>query len=206
MATNYFDSRQLEAAKQCYLRQLSWPGVPGEHVNGLFGMARYHKARKEWAKVTEYCQEGLALIPEAKRLFSIGRLKERFLLLLAEAAEEQGDMERAREIDVIVKRFFTERHLFTELVAYFRRDALVLLAEGDAEGAAYKLTHVPATYASEFDLVGINLLELYSLEPQIAACKVLADALVQTGTAGNVSYARRIRADMEETEAILEGF
>jgi hypothetical protein len=54
-------------------------------------------------------------------------MEERFLLLLAEAAEEQGDMKRAREIDVITKSFWTPRNLFSELVAYFRRDALVLL-------------------------------------------------------------------------------
>ena len=76
----------------------------------------------------------------------------------------------------------------------------MLLAEGDAEGAAHKLRHVPLTYARKFDLVGINLLELHSLTPQMAACKVLADALAQTGIAAHVSYAGQIRADVEETD------
>ena len=173
LATTYFDSRQLEAAKQCYLRLLSWPGVslPGELVNGLSGMACYHKERREGVKVTEYAQEGLAVIPEAKKHFPIGRLEERFLLLLAEAAEELGGMELAREIDVIAKKFWTPKNLFSELVACYRRDAVVLLAEGKVQEAAHTLRCAPQTYASEFDLVGI-VSKLTSLEPQMAACKV----------------------------------
>lgn len=140
----YFASRQLEAAKQCSLRLLSWPHASAvEHFNGVLGMAKYHKERKEWARVTEYGQEALALLPEAKKLSSIDGMEERSLLLLAEAAEEQGDMEQARALDKLAKKFWSPKLLFPGLVACYRRGALALLVAGDVHKAIHVLRHVP---------------------------------------------------------------
>ena len=44
------------------------------------------------------------------------------------------------------------------------------------------------------------------LKPVVAPLKVLADALVQTGTAANVLEAGRIRAEVQETEAIVVAY
>ena len=53
---------------------------------------------------------------------------------------------------------------------------------------------------------GINLLQLNMLRAAMAACKVLVDTYVQTGIADHICQAERIRADVEETEAILAGY
>ena len=54
----YLDSHQTEAAKRCYLRILNWPRVTkADRLGALQGMARYHKERKEWAKMVTCCQE-----------------------------------------------------------------------------------------------------------------------------------------------------
>lgn len=55
---------------------------------------------KDWPTVIKYCKEALLLIPEAKEgLAAMGRCEERLLLLLADAAEAQGDMGLARRYD-----------------------------------------------------------------------------------------------------------
>ena len=53
---------------------------------------------------------------------------------------------------------------------------------------------------------GINQNELTKLKPVMAALKVLATAMLQTGKAEFVSKAGKIQADVEETGAILAGY
>ena len=53
---------------------------------------------------------------------------------------------------------------------------------------------------------GINMMELHGLKPLMAALKVLARAQLQTKIALLVDQAMRIKADVEETEAILAGY
>ena len=63
----YLVTHQLEAAKRCFLRILAWPCLTAaERVRALEGMARYHKDRQEWVTMTEWCEEALLLVPEAK--------------------------------------------------------------------------------------------------------------------------------------------
>lgn len=67
----------------------------------LRGMATYHTERKELSKAIECCEEGLMLLPDSEGGMELG---ERPLLLLANAAEKQGDMRRARECDDKAKK------------------------------------------------------------------------------------------------------
>ena len=131
MGAIYFSLHQLEPAKRCFLKVIAWPGVTaGSRVMALHCMAQCHKERKAWAELTECCEEALALLPE----IGVGNLKdhmkERFLILLADAAEGLGDMTRAQEYDEQAKRFWIESDKTTALpepVACARREAVVLL-------------------------------------------------------------------------------
>ena len=54
----YLASHQLDSAKQCFLRRLTWTRQsPGDRVEGLHCMGRYHQMRKEWDNMTEYCEQ-----------------------------------------------------------------------------------------------------------------------------------------------------
>jgi hypothetical protein len=77
------------------------------------------------------------------------------------------------------------------------------MAAGKPQNAVRILADVPKGYGKMLQYSGIPLMELDRLNPHMAALNVLADALVQTGDA---SYAGRIRADVEETEAILAAY
>lgn len=98
VANVFLDSHQLEEVRRCYMRLLDWPRklAPAAHVNALHGMARYHKERKEWVEVIEFGEEALRFIPDAKKQIHV---EEMLLIVLADAAEGQGDMPRAREYD-----------------------------------------------------------------------------------------------------------
>jgi hypothetical protein len=93
-------SHQLEPAKCCFQRILNWPCLldPLSCMDGLFGMAQYHQARKEWVNVIQYSQRGLSLLSGFKE-YGTSLIEPRLLLLLAAAAEAQGDMSRARGYD-----------------------------------------------------------------------------------------------------------
>jgi len=55
-------------------------------------------------------------------------------------------------------------------------------------------------------LSGISFAEMDALEPLLAALKVLAAALVDTGNLDDIFDRERVRADVQETEAILSGY
>jgi tetratricopeptide (TPR) repeat protein len=94
----YLNSQQLESAKRCFLRVLDLPHQRARDRGGaLQGLALYHKERKDWPAVIECCKQAFLLFPEAEEeLRRMGRFEERLLLLLADAAEAQGDMGLAR--------------------------------------------------------------------------------------------------------------
>ena len=92
------DVHQLESAKRCFLRILSWPRLspPVNCVDALRGMARYHKVRMDWVSVSKCSKEAITLLRETSQL---DRMEPEFLGLLADAAEGQGNMQLAREYD-----------------------------------------------------------------------------------------------------------
>ena len=95
-------------------------------------------------------------------------------------------------------------HHLPDLVASYRRDALKLRKAGRPQEAIRILAHLPMIFGEELEY-GINFSRIDPLETQLAALKVLADASVQTGDLMNTCRANLIRADVDETEAILAG-
>jgi len=174
-------------------------------------MATYHQERKMWVQMIECCEEALTLIPDAKKEsngeFKMSMRAVSLLIFLAHAAEGQGSMRRAREYDDKAKRLSSEigNSLCGRFVGCARRETVVLLAAGRPHEAAQMLALHLLEYANLLDPSGINLMQLYLFKPVMAALKVLVDALVQIGDADAMSGAVRIRADVEETEAILAG-
>lgn len=90
----YLGAHQLESAKQCYIKVLAWPGISVvERMYAHFGLARYHKERKDWVSLIKSCEEALTLRRQVTG--HIGQTEEKLLLMLADAAEAQGDLKRA---------------------------------------------------------------------------------------------------------------
>ena len=98
-------------------------------MSALHGLARYYKERKD-------CKEALPLFPEAEEGLSVvGCFEERLLLLLADAAEAQGDMGLARRYDEKAKCLRSGSRVkgkFPGFVACDRREAMELLVAGRA--------------------------------------------------------------------------
>jgi hypothetical protein len=176
-------------------------------VSALQGLADYYKECKDWPAVIECCEQAFLLFPEAEEeLAAIGRCQKRLLLLLADAAEAQGDMELARGYDEKAKKVPTRRTSeFPGFMACDRREAMQLLAVGRPEEAARTLLRASISFRT-LSFRGINFTNLCFLRPVMAALKVLIDALIQTGYAEHISDAELTRADVEETEAILAGY
>ena len=129
----YLNSQQLESAKRCFLRLLDLPHQRARDRGGaLQGLARYHKERKDWPAVIECCKQAFLLFSEAKEgLAAIGRFEERLLLLLADAAEAQGDMRLAQRYGKKAKKvpsYLTST--FPGFLDCDRREAMQLLAVG----------------------------------------------------------------------------
>jgi len=103
MGRTYLAMQQLEDAKQCFLRLLAWPGPvnsAGDRVEVLFiGMAAYHRMRKDWIKLRECCEEALVILPHVDDGRLSDQTEEKLLIMLADAAEGEGDMRRAHEYD-----------------------------------------------------------------------------------------------------------
>jgi len=111
-----------------------------------------------------------------------GNAERRIFLLLADAAEGQGNLMLAHEYDQKAKKIWLENDIYcAELEASNRRTATELLAKGRTHEAVQLLEHVPFAYVEMLRNVGINLTELRLLKPIMAALKVLAAAMVQTG-------------------------
>jgi len=55
----HMDAHQLESAKRCFLRILSWPRLspPLNRMDALRGTARYRKVRKDWVNVSKYSKK-----------------------------------------------------------------------------------------------------------------------------------------------------
>ena len=113
-------SNQSETAKQCYLSLLGQPRLNAiERINVLQGLAIYHKERKEWVNVSKCCEEALTLLPKAKDGISNGLIEEiRLLLLLADAAEGDGNMRRARYYDKTAKRVWSAKGMENPLADF----------------------------------------------------------------------------------------
>jgi hypothetical protein len=173
-------------------------------------MAHYHKDRKEWKQMMQYCEQALTIIPKADENVAPNQIEERMLILLGDAAEGLGDMKRAQECDYKARKIFLasgSTKPFTDLVSCDRREAIRLLAAGKPLEAAHALLCAPKMYAQRLHYTGLNLMDLHDvLEPVMDALKVLADALVQTGNPECVANGELTRADVEETEAILVGY
>lgn len=59
------NSHQVEAAKCCFLKVLSWPGPPSDNVDHVImncGMAYYHKEHQDWVS----CMKFYSQRPERK--------------------------------------------------------------------------------------------------------------------------------------------
>jgi len=94
----YIATHQLEAANRCLVRVLSWPSLLSlDRLTALLGMAAYHKARQKWVNMTEDLKATFPLIQELEKRSDMEPMKVRVFLLLAEAAEGQGDMRLAHE-------------------------------------------------------------------------------------------------------------
>lgn len=203
--------QQLEAAKRCFLRVMAWPGVSSlERMKAIQGMANYHKERKEWDKTAEFCEKAIPLFEGLERAKTTTQTESRIYLLLADAAEVEGDLERALTNDEKAKKVWFDTgatDINLELVACSRREAVQLLASGRAVEAVHLLQDYTMTaYAGRFKHSGINFMALNGLTPMMAALKVLLKAMVQTGLPGLLPYIMRIKADVEETEAIVAGY
>lgn len=128
--------------------------------------------------------------------------------MLADAAEAQGDMTRALDIDQKAIDAYDEipdRTFLLELVASMRRWAVALLGVGRLEEAISHLSSIPQRYIDLLEDSGI-MSHVHVLKPLMAAMKVLAGARLQTGRADNAFQAGMMLADVEETEAILAGY
>jgi len=128
MGDIYLACHQLESTQQCFLRLLARPRQPpGDRVEALHGMDRYYRRRKEWDSMTEYCEQALALLPDVEEGRLRFRSREKLLILVADAAEGQGDMRRAHEYDEKATKVWSETgktYHFLELTACHRRDAV----------------------------------------------------------------------------------
>ena len=211
MGLTYLSMHQLEAAKRCFQNLLVWPGgqMAGDRVAALIGgMASYHRMRKDWVNLRECCEEALVLFPQVEE-DCVGELAEaKVLIMLADAAEGQGDMGRVHEYDKKAKkgwRKYGEMVYFPELVGSHRRDALKLLKTERPQEASCTLKYVPDLYVNLLKR-GINFTEIVYLETLMAALKVLAAALVDMGNPNNMLKGEQIQADVEETEAVLAGY
>jgi len=91
-------------------------------------------------------------------------------------------------------------------VACDRRKAIKLLAAGQPHEALVVLKDATMPYVGLLTHAGLNFLELHILEPLMAALKVFAEALMQVNLGESVNYGKRIRADVEETEATPAGY
>jgi hypothetical protein len=164
--------------------------------------------RKDWVNLRECCEEALVLFPQVEE-DCVGELAEaKVLIMLADAAEGQGDMGRAHEYDEKAKkgwRKYGEMVYIPQLTACHRRDAIEFPKAGRAYEAGCALKYVPDIYVNWLER-GINFTEIVYLETLLAALKVLADALEQTGNPQYVFNGGQIRADVEETEAVLAGY
>lgn len=175
-------------------------------------MAGYHEERKEWEKLTECCEEALTLLPHVDtndRNKVLEHLEERLLIQLADAAEGQRDLRRARVFDERARKLWSESGTITplvELLAADRREAEELLREGTPYEAGLTLAKAPLLYGMLLDQCGIIRTELHGLLPAMAALKVLAKALVQHGDGKDLLMAVRIQSDVNETEAILTAY
>jgi len=205
-------SYQFEAAKGCFLRILAWPRPlpPRYRVSAFQHMANYYHTRKDWANTIKFCEEPLRLIAEAKEKIVSEHTEMTILLMLADAAESQGNMSRAFEYDERIKELWLAdgkgEHEATDLVPCHRRDALQYLAAGKPSEAIQLLEGLAYSYIYFMQERGFNLLNIDTLQPVLAALKVLAAALAQTGISDNIDLAHRIVADVEETEAIVSGY
>jgi hypothetical protein len=115
-------------AKGYYIRVLAFklPCFADDRLHALQGMATYHKERKEWKKMEDCCEKASTLVPKSRQDPWVLQGNERILLRLADAAEEQGGLRRAREYDEKAKRIWSgwgKAHLFIELMACNRREA-----------------------------------------------------------------------------------
>ena len=84
-----------------------------------------------------------------------------------------------------------------------RREAIELLKAGKALEAVNALNFVPSIYRTLLHHSGVNVAQSHNLRPVMAALQVLAEAFIQMEGADVPLYAMRIRADVEETEAIM---
>ena len=205
-----FDTH-LEGAKRCFLRVMAWHRPPSalDRVNILGGMAYYHLERKDWVKSITLCEEALILLPETRKIVPMRESEAQLLLMLADAAEGQGDMKRALEYDMKAVEANCEHndgHYLGEFVTCSRREAIQQLSAGKPEEAIRYLSSVPQRYVGFLEYSGINLSHVHLLQPCMAALKVLAAAMIETGIIGNLIKAGQIYADVEETEAILAGY
>lgn len=75
------------------------------------------------------------------------------------------------------------------------------MAAGRPDHAIDRLIDVPNSYREYLIHMGINMMDMATLNPMLAALKVLATAMVQTLIEDYVDLAVEIRADVEETEA-----
>ena len=178
--------RQLEAGKRCFERVLAWPSLLPcyDRVVALSGMALYHKVRKECIKVISYSEEALKLIPESDKRPML-QIKGRLLILLADAAEGQGDMVKAHEYDDKAKKLRSESNKGlpmseAQVVPCFRREAIMLLAAGRPRDAVQLLTYDKISYVNLFTYTTVNIMASNHTSALIAALKVLADTLEQT--------------------------
>lgn len=104
-------------------------------------------------------------------------------------------MRRARDYDEKARRSWSARgndKRLADFATSFRREALELLAMERPHEAVQVLAWVPATFEQCLHFTGINLMTLSTLKPVMVALKVLAIALLQTGTAINVDLAEHI--------------
>lgn len=136
---------------------------------------------------------------------NLGQTEMLLLLLMADAFEGQGDMMRAREYDKKARKVWSDHIGNTGeaavLLSARRREAIELLKAGKALEAVNKTA--PYNYKSCLQYSGINIARTHNLQPVMATLQVLADAIVEAGDADVVLYAMRIRADVEETKAIM---
>lgn len=182
MGSIYLAMNQSEAAKRCFLRVLEWPRAwQTDRVNALHGLARYHKERKDWTKTIECSAKALQIFPHVKKGILIDEMDKRLLLLLADAAEGQGDLKRAREFDMETLKVWYGQggtSLNIEFVDCYRRQALEQLAAGLPHEAAMSLKSILRLHVCLFQEAGIHFEQLEHLKSLIAALKVLVEAMM----------------------------
>jgi tetratricopeptide (TPR) repeat protein len=212
---------QTQEAERAYWETLERPKLMvGPKIACLQGLVRLYWKGKDWPKLREYTEKALEIFPRHdKSLLGDGRFFEAQLyLLLGNAAEGEGDDALAKEYDDKAFALWKAEGgnyshedydcTFVEGIAFGgRRKALEALKQGDPAAAVKILQNAVQCYVLAIEPNGLDFVgKEMSVLPLLDAMRVFCTALLMTGERDNILFGRAVLADVQETEAIWEGY